>query len=67
MSAVAEERARRMELLDTARRDAWIEYRDEIQGRTGADYERAEADSWEQLQATLEEIDQELRQVAIPR
>ena len=38
-------------------RRAWSDYADRLRGLEGAEYERAEQDAWEQLQATLDAID----------
>jgi hypothetical protein len=34
-------------------RRAWSEYADRVRGLEGAEYDLAEQDAWEQLQATL--------------
>lgn len=35
---------------------AWSDYAERLQGLEGADYDRAEAEAWDELQATLEEL-----------
>ena len=35
---------------------AWAEYAERLQGLEGAEYDRAEAEAWDELQATLEEL-----------
>lgn len=37
-------------------RRAWSDYADRLRGLEGAEYDRAERDAWEQLQATLDAI-----------
>ena len=36
---------------------AWSDYADRLRGLEGAEYDRAEQDAWQQLQATLDAID----------
>lgn len=38
-------------------RQAWSDYADRLRGLEGAEYDRAEQDAWEQLQAALDAID----------
>ena len=42
--------------LDEHTRDAWRRYADELRGLEGAEYERAEHEAWEELQAELAAI-----------
>ena len=37
-------------------RRAWSDYADSLRGLDGAEYERAEAQAWQLLQATLREL-----------
>ena len=39
--------------LEQETRQAWSDYAESLQGLEGAEYDRAEQDAWEQLQATL--------------
>ena len=39
--------------LEQETRRAWSDYAESVRGLEGADYDRAEQDAWEQLQATL--------------
>jgi hypothetical protein len=39
--------------LEQETRRAWSEYADRVRGLEGAEYDRAEEDAWDQLQATL--------------
>jgi hypothetical protein len=43
--------------LDARTRVAWTAYRDALQDLEGAAYDAAEASEWDQLQATLRELD----------
>jgi hypothetical protein len=51
--------ARRLGELDALTRGAWIAYRDDLRELEGATYEDAEAAAWDQLQATLRQLDAE--------
>jgi uncharacterized protein YecT (DUF1311 family) len=51
------------ELEDDERR-AWITYRDALRELTGEDYERAEHESWEQLQGELRQLERRRRTLA---
>lgn len=42
--------------LDERTRDAWRRYADELRGLEGAEYEHAEHEAWEHLQADLAAI-----------
>jgi hypothetical protein len=43
--------------LDARTRVAWTSYRDELSSLDGRAYDIAEAAAWEQLQATLREVE----------
>ncbi len=49
----------RLAELAELERDAWIQYRESLRDLAGADYEAAEADSWEDLQRMLGDIQAE--------
>ncbi|HEV7884827.1 MAG TPA: hypothetical protein VGO81_14745 [Solirubrobacteraceae bacterium] len=51
--------ARRLAELDALTRGAWTAYRDDLRELEGAAYVDAEAAAWDQLQATLRELDAE--------
>jgi hypothetical protein len=53
------------ELEDDERR-AWSTYREALRELTGADYERAEHESWEQLQDELHRLERRRRTLAKP-
>ena len=42
--------------LEQETRRAWSEYADSLRGLEGAEYDRAEQESWQQLQQTLEAL-----------
>ena len=42
--------------LEQETRRAWSDYADSLRGLEGAEYDRAEAAAWDQLQATLEAL-----------
>ena len=42
--------------LEQETRQAWSDYAESLQGLEGAEYDRAEHDAWEQLQATLQAL-----------
>jgi hypothetical protein len=43
--------------LEKDTRDAWEHYQVRLRELTGAEYERVEAESWDELQAELERLD----------
>ena len=45
--------------LDAGTRQAWSIYNERLRELTGAEYERAESESWDELQTELRRIDQE--------
>jgi hypothetical protein len=54
--AADEERLRE---LDADMSRAWVEYSERLRDLTGVQYEQAEHESWEQLQAELRELERE--------
>jgi hypothetical protein len=58
------ESARRLAELDAQVRLAWREYRDGLRDLTAAEYDEREPAEWDQLQATLRELDAERARVA---
>lgn len=51
------ETARLRAELDARTRVAWTSYRDALRTLEGAEYDSAEAAEWDQLQATLREVE----------
>lgn len=58
--------ARRLAELDARRRVAWMSYRAELDGLEGKVYDDAEPAAWDQLQATLREVESEHAELAPP-
>jgi hypothetical protein len=52
--------------LDDGERRAWTTYRDRIRELTGDEYERAEHESWEELQRELRGLEQRRRSLTRP-
>jgi hypothetical protein len=63
MTTIAYRTDKLRELEDDERR-AWSTYREALRERTGEDYERAEHDSWEQLQGELQRLERRRRTLA---
>ncbi len=42
--------------LDAGTRRAWSTYRERVRGLTGDEYERAERESWDELQSELRKL-----------
>jgi hypothetical protein len=57
--------ARRLAELDGQVRLAWHEYRDNLDGLSPADYDQREPAEWDQLQATLREVEAERARLAV--
>ncbi|CAN5128248.1 hypothetical protein BH20ACT16_BH20ACT16_11030 [soil metagenome] len=51
--------------LDARMRVAWTTYRDELAGLEGRDYDDAEPAGWDQLQATLREVEIERAELTL--
>ena len=54
----------RLAALDARTRVAWTSYRDELSSLEGRAYDDAEAAAWDQLQATLRELEVERAELA---
>jgi hypothetical protein len=61
---ISDQRARRLADIDARERQAWEAYSASIRGREGRDYEEAEDESWDRLQRTLRELEDERQLVA---
>ncbi len=57
--AAQPETERRLAELDALTRTAWGAYRDELHELAGRSYDDAETAAWDQLQATLRELESE--------
>ena len=60
MSAFATDTEKLRE-LDAGTRRAWAAYSDRLRELTGAEYEQAERESWEELQGELRSLDRRRR------
>jgi hypothetical protein len=58
------ESARLLAELDARVRSAWSEYRDGLDGLSGREYDDHERAAWDQLQATLRDVDGERGRLA---
>lgn len=58
MTTIAADEERLRE-LDADMSRAWVEYSERLRDLTGVQYEQAEHESWEQLQAELRELERE--------
>ena len=65
MTVVSPDTARRRAELDARTRVAWRSYRDELVSLEGRAYDDAEAAAWDQLQATLREVEIERAELAV--
>jgi cell division septum initiation protein DivIVA len=52
--------------LDDGTRRAWSAYRERLRELTGDDYERAESESWDQLQSELGRLERRRRTLQPP-
>lgn len=50
--------------LDAGTRQAWSTYSDRLRELTGDEYERAESESWDELQTELRRIEEERETLA---
>ena len=56
----------RLRELDADTRRAWGDYSERLRDLTGDEYERAEHDSWEQLQEELRSLERKRASLASP-
>ncbi|HEX8074656.1 MAG TPA: hypothetical protein VF545_06705 [Thermoleophilaceae bacterium] len=61
---ISDHRARRLADIEQRERQAWEAYSGSLHGLAGRDYEEAEGESWDRLQKTLRELDDERQLVA---
>lgn len=59
-------RTDKLEEIEDDERRAWGSYREALREKTGEEYERAEHESWEQLQGELRRLDRRRRSLAKP-
>ena len=56
---ISDQQTRRLAEIESRTRQAWAEYNDELRDLQGKDYEEAEDKSWDRLQTTLKQLDDE--------
>jgi hypothetical protein len=56
---ISDQQAQRLAEIDLRTREAWADYTDELRELQGRDYEEAEDQSWDRLQTTLKQLDDE--------
>jgi len=66
MTTLTPDAARLLAELDARTRVAWTSYRDELSSLEGRTYDNAEPAAWDQLQATLRELDVERAELGLP-
>ena len=59
-------RTDKLDEIEDDERRAWSSYREALRELTGEEYERAEHESWEQLQGELRRLDRRRRSLAKP-
>jgi hypothetical protein len=59
-------RTDRLNQIEDDERRAWSSYREALRELTGEEYERAERDSWDQLQDELRQLERRRRSLAKP-
>jgi hypothetical protein len=64
VTSVAPDTAQQQE-LDAETREAWATYTGQLRELTGEEYEEAESESWEALQAELRRLEKERQSLAI--
>jgi hypothetical protein len=50
--------------LEEDTRQAWVHYSERLRELSGAEYERVESESWEELQTELRQLDERREQLA---
>jgi hypothetical protein len=56
---ISDQQAQRLAEIDVRTREAWADYTEELRELKGRDYEEAEDQSWDRLQLTLKQLDDE--------
>ena len=56
---ISDQQAQRLAEIDVRTREAWADYTEELRELKGRDYEEAEDQSWDRLQQTLKQLDDE--------
>jgi hypothetical protein len=66
MTTLTPDAARLLAELDARTRIAWTSYRDELSSLEGRTYDNAEPAAWDQLHATLRELEVERAELGMP-
>jgi hypothetical protein len=66
MTTLTPDTVRLLAELDARARVAWTSYRDELSSLEGRTYDTAEPAAWDQLQATLRELEIKRAALAVP-
>jgi hypothetical protein len=61
---ISDHQARRLADIEARTRQAWASYNDSLRDLRGRDYEDAEDRSWDRLQETLRQLDEERQLLA---
>jgi hypothetical protein len=61
---ISDHEARKLADLEARRREAWTSYNDSLRDLRGRDYEDAEDRSWDRLQKTLKQLEDERQLLA---
>ena len=61
---ISDQQARRLADIDARTRQAWATYNDGLRELRGRDYEDAEDRSWDRLQETLRQLEEERQLLA---
>lgn len=61
---ISDQQARRLADIEARTRQAWASYNDSLRELRGRDYEDAEDRSWDRLQETLRQLEEERRLLA---
>ena len=61
---ISDQQARRLADIESRTSSAWSDYNDSLRGLEGRAYEEAEDESWDRLQKTLKQLDDERQLVA---
>jgi hypothetical protein len=61
---ISDQEARKLADIEARERAAWVSYNDSLRELRGRDYEDAEDRSWDRLQKTLRQLDDERQLLA---
>ena len=61
---ISDQQARRLADIEARTREAWATYNDSLRDLRGRDYEDAEDRSWDRLQETLRQLEEERQLLA---